>query len=222
MRLLALLAAVFAVAGNVLADSAPEPPPKGKKYVNVEISAAVDGGVTGYVFVMSVAEGQGAGPPHVSYSSIKLGEKPVALSAYGKTDVVPDPLDRRRKGVSNLFAIPVDAAKKYATERELTDAVAAGTVPGMHRLGLVGIDIIALDDKRAVIPWKYTITAIDPKTGIAVKKERDGKPFEGKEPQARDASGMHWLMGGVFASAAIVSLGLWLAGRQRSSRASIL
>jgi hypothetical protein len=215
MRSTALVATLTFAAGSLLADAAPEPPPKGQKHVNVEVSVAIDKSVVGYVFAMSVAEGRGSGPPHVSYSPIKLGEKPAVLSAYGKSEAVPGPLDRRKKSVSNLFAIPVDAAKKYATEKELTDAVAAGTVPGMHRLGLVGIDIISSDDKRTVIPWKYTITAIDPKTGIAVKKERAGKPFEGKEPQAREGNGSRSLVAGCFTTAAIVGLGFWLVGRKR-------
>jgi hypothetical protein len=223
MRNLAFLAALSFVA-NVLADAAPEPPPKGKKYVNVENSVAVDKSVTGYVFVMSVAEGRRAGPPDVTYLSIKLGEKPLVLSAYGKIEVVPGPLDRHLKAVTNVFTIPADAAKKYDSEKELLNAVAARTVPGMHRLGLTCIDTIASDDKRKSIPWTYTITAIDAKTGITATKERDGKPVEAKEPgtdpddhepQVRDVGNAHWMIGGFFATAAFVSSGLWLVGRKR-------
>jgi hypothetical protein len=215
MRSLALFAALTFAAGSLLADAAPQPPPKGQKYVNVEISVAIDKSVTGYVFAMSVAEGQGGGPPHVSYSSIKLSEKPVVLSAYGKSDAAPGPLDRRKKAVTNVFAIPAEAAKKFATEKELTDAIATGTVLGIHRVGVAYIDTISTDDKRTTIPWNYTITAIDPKAGIMVKKERDGKPFEGKEPQAREGNGIRSILGGFFATAAIIGLGFWLVVRRR-------
>jgi hypothetical protein len=215
MRSFVLVATFTFAAGRLFADAAPEPPPKGEKYVNVEVSVAIDKNVTGYVFAISVAEGQGGGRPHITYSPIKLGEKPVVLSAYEKSDAVPGPLDRRRKVVTNVFAIPAEAAKKYSTEKELTDAIAAGTVPGTHRMGVAVIDTISKDDKRTAIPWKYTITAVDPKTGIAVKKERDGKPFEGKEPQARERNGTRSLVAGCFATVAIVGLGFWLVGRRR-------
>jgi hypothetical protein len=217
MRSLALIATITFAAGSLFADAAPEPPPKGEKYVNVEVSVAIDKSVTGYVFAMSIAEGQGGGPPHITYSSLKLGEKTVVLSGYEKSESVPGPLDRRRKVVTNVFAIPAEAAKKYATEKELTDALAAGTVPGLHRMGVAVIDTISKDDKRTAIPWKYTITAVDPKTGIAVKKERDGKLFEGKEPQAREGNGTRTLVAGCFATAAIVGLGFWLVGRRRTA-----
>ena len=222
MRNLALLAALTFVA-NVLADAAPEPPPKGKKYVIIEYSAAVDKSVTGYVFAQMVAEGRGGGGPHVTYSVIKLGEKPVALSGGGKANENADPFARGRKVVASVVAIPEETAKKFATEKELTDALVGGSVQGIHRLRLTGLDIIDKDDKRKTIPWKYTITAIDAKTGITATKERDGKPFEGKEPgegaesdepQVRDVSETRWLIGGFFATAAFVSMGLWLVRRK--------
>lgn len=227
MRPLILLAALSLTADQVLADALPPPPPKGKKYVGVENSVALDKSVSGYVFATTVAESNGGRRPNISFSTIKLSEKPTVLSDGVKFDRGRPA--RGTKVVTAIVAIPAEEAKKFATEKELTDALSAGTVPGTHQLRLAFNDTISDDDKRDSIPWKYTIEAIDAKTGITVKKERDGKAVEPKgarensdgsssddEPLARgSANQSRTLVVGLFLTAAIVSLGLWLASRQR-------
>jgi hypothetical protein len=206
----------------LLADAAPPPPPEGTKYVGVENSVAVDEGVAGYVFVQCVAEGRGGGGPQLIYSSVKLGEKATALTAGEKTEGPPG---RRGKVVWTLTAVPAEAAKKYATEKELAAAVAANSIPNTHRLQFTGVDTLPTNDKRNVVPWKYMITAIDAKDGISVKKERDGKPVDkdakadGKEPQVREASDLRWLVAGLAAALGLSGLGLWL-GRRRAATVS--
>jgi hypothetical protein len=210
MHYLALVAALTFTASAVLADALPPPPPKGQKSVGVVNSVAVEKSVTGYTFVQTMAEGPRR--PTITYAPIKLTEKAAVLAPSGK------------KVVTAVIAIPEEEAKKYATEKELLEAIA--TIPGAHRLGFTVVDTIPSTDKRDSIPWKYTITAIDAKKGITVSKERDGKQFVEKEPKENSAeeeppgigSGSSRVPAGVFASAAMVSLGLWRAGRRRVVR----
>jgi hypothetical protein len=220
MRQLIVLAALSFATDQVQADAGPPPPPKGKKYVGVENSVAIDKSVSGYVFAMTVAESNGGRRPNIRYASIKLGEKPTVLSAGGKPGT---------NTVTAIVAIPTEEAKKYGTEKEMIDALAAGSIPGTHRLAFTYTDTISADDKRETIPWKYTIEAIDAKTGIAAKKERDGKAFDPKEAgedsdgKRRDneplasgsTNGSRTMFIGLFLAAAFVSLGLWLASRQQ-------
>jgi len=213
MRHLALLATLFLVAGSSLADIAPPPPPKGKKYVGSDVSVVLDKRVKGYTFVLSVAQGPGA--PEFKYTSIELSEKPTSMPPGGRHTFI------------SVLAISEVEAKKYASKKDLIAAIEKRTLKSVREMAVGGgSDLTDTTDKRGAIPWKYTITAIDATKGITVKIERDGKPFEPKESrdnsdgdvgddsQAKAASTNRSLLAGVFAAVAFVTLGLWLFRRR--------
>lgn len=217
MRFLASLIAVGLCAGHLCADIPPPPPPKGMKYVGMDHTLVVEKGVTGYVFVLGI--GRGPGAPRYEYSSISLSEKPSTVPSGDRYTYV------------SVVAVPEAAAKKYATEKELHEALAKRSIEGTHSVGFGGSDTLPTTDKRGSVPWESTITAIDPKKGISVKRNRDGKPYVEREekdgsnpgennsaddePQVKDASTLRWQIAGIFATLAFISMGLWLVRRHR-------
>jgi hypothetical protein len=219
VRLVAACVVLGIAAGHTAADIPPPPPPKGKKYVGVDNSVILSKDVKGYVFILE--EGQGPGAPRYTYRSITLSDKPTGVPSGGRYRYV------------SIAAIPEDEAKKYPIEKDLTEALGKRSLKGVHRLSVGGGDLADVTDKRDAIPWTFTITAIDPKKGMTVKKERDGKPYpDGEEKpktgennappdgddeqQVREAGNWRWLVAGGAVTLAVCALGLWFVRRKTS------
>lgn len=224
----ALVAVATLVAADVaVADLAPPPPPKGKKYVSVGSEVVLSKDVTGYVFVQE--HGTGPGRPQFSYKKLDLNaDKTAAMPTGGRRSYV------------RLIAVPQDAAKEFKTDNELFDALKERKVKGVHSLNFTGTTIVPVSVKGDTVNWKYTITAIDPKGGIKTKIEGEGHEPPTDTPKKKDAptkddpdssetgpsdsftdsfgrsippGGM--LIAGLTTFAAILLGGLWLAGRTR-------
>ncbi len=201
-RLLAILT-VGLIAGTAVADLAPPPPPKGKKYVSVDNEVVLGKDVTGYVFVQQVSTGPGR--PKFTHEKLELtAGKAKAMPAGGRRTYI------------TLFAVPQDVAKEFKTDAELFEALGANKVKSALRLGLPGTATVSDTVKGESVKWTHTLTAID-KDGIKAKVEGEGyeppaeKPGKKEKPPAYTGT---WVAG-LAAFAGLTLGGLWLAGRGR-------
>lgn len=211
-KFLTALVAGLLVAGAALADIAPPPPPKGKKYVGVSNEVVLGKDVSGYVFVTQV-------------STFPARGQTFAKAELTATKAVAMPAAARRTFVE-LLAVPQDAAKEFKTDAELFDALKADKVKGVHRLAFG--DSATVDDavKEKTVKWTHTITAINPKDGIKEEVKGEGyeppakkggapdKEEEDDAPVTRAPRGGVWVAG-LAAFAGVLLGGLWVAGRTR-------
>lgn len=202
-KFLPALVAALLVASAATADIPPPPPPKGKKYVSVSAEVALGKDVTGYVFVRQTATGPGA--PKFTSEKVEFADgKAKAMPAGG------------RRTYTTLFAVPQDVAKEFKTDDELFDALKTNKLKGALPLGFPGTATVSDAVKGDSVKWTYTITAIDPKTGIQTKVEGEGY----EEPKRPGAKEKPPVQAGVFVAGGAVALalllgGFWLAGRAR-------
>lgn len=206
-RFLAALLAASAVTSFALADIAPPPPPKGKKYVNVTSEVKLGKDVKGYVFVLHQVTGPGA--PKTATSKVELSsEKATTVIAGG------------RRNYAQLFAVPEDKAKEFKTDKDLFDAVTSQKVKGVQLLQFGGTATLSDTVKGDDVTWTYTITGIDEK-GIKTDVTGDGSDEDPRakraEPKKRLAlfEEPSYLIGGVAAAVAVTLGGLWLVRRKR-------
>ncbi len=185
---------LLALAAAPAAADISVPPPKGKKFVQVEHAVVLGKGVTDYVFVRTVARLASESDS----ARVELKE--------GTAVPVPAPADL----VVNLCAVPANVAKEYKTDKELFAAVEKGTVKGAHYHQLTPRELVPVSVKAATVKWTTTITAIDPKRGFVTKVVVDRAP-KGKRPQAQAAP----VVAGVLAALALALGGAWLVGRTR-------
>lgn len=207
MRLLVSFVAFGLVSNQLRADLAPPPPPKGMKYVSIENWVALENEITGYVFYVIVNGPEFGVPPtkySTTYSRLTLSEKPQKL-----------PTRYRRTWVS-LIAVPEDAAKQYANEKDLLEAIEKEKIKGVHYLNFDANDLTSETDKRESIAWTHTITAVDGKNGFLTKTERDGKPIGNPQLSRLLVDSPRFICSASFATLSLITLGLWLARRSRS------
>jgi len=207
MRHLALFAVLGFVAGDALADVPPPPPPKGKKYIEVTNSVAVEKSVKGYIFVSQTTSYRPA--PVVSQLRVVMSDKLTKMPPGG-----------RRISIS-LIALPEEEVKKIKGEAAIDEAIKQNKIPGMHRIDFASTDIIEEDYPNKSLAVEYTITEIDAKKGIIATIKRDGKVVEQKTKKAGDKpsddgeqTSTRWPLVGAFSAMAIAMLGLWLVRRR--------
>jgi hypothetical protein len=121
-----------------------------------------------------------------------------------------------------LIAIPREEAKKYASEKELNDAVKEGKVEGLVRAKDSFPDHVnaRMNDKRKAITLKFRLVKVDPKEGIVLEeikeKERGDAPEPEEEVTAAPPS-YPWIATGLASAALIGFGGTWLTRRSRRS-----
>ena len=206
MRYLATLAVLATLGGFALADIAPPPPPKGKKYVNVvsEVKLGKDAKVSGYVFLLEQVLYRPA--PDATATKVELSaDKATAANAGG------------RRSYAVLYAVPDDGAKEYKAEKDLLAAVKGKKVKGAHTLAFAGTATVNDTVKGESVTWTYTVTGVDEK-GIKTDVKGDGaeeeKKGEPKKPLALlDQPG--YLIGGLAVAVGVTFGGLWLLRRKK-------
>jgi hypothetical protein len=190
----ALALGLLALAADPVAADISVPPPKGKKFVQVEHAVVLGKGATGYVFVRTTADL--ASKPESARLELKEG---TAVPVQASSDLVV-----------HLYAVPENVAKEYKTDEELFAAVRKGTVKGTHYHQLPPRDVVPVSVKAATVKWTTTITAIDPKRGFVTKVIVENAPKE-KRPQASAGP----VAAGVLAALALALGGAWFVGRAR-------
>jgi hypothetical protein len=133
-----------------------------------------------------------------------------------------------RVGNATFLALPRDASKAYAGEKEFHAAILSGKVEGeiKAKVNLTPVAALRSNDPRTSLVIEYTVTKIDSKDGIVLAVKLDGVPTippkgreesddpDGEEASASPPSRNVWVAG-LAGSFAIVLGGLWLLGRSR-------
>lgn len=201
-----LLAVVLlgAMAGTAVADI---PPPKGQKRTPLEHKITTEKEF-----------------PDFALYVISGGDKAEAVKLDPKTPATVTAGGGRYRAVQ-LVAVPKDAAKKYAGEKEFLAAVAAEKVDGLLKAKnyFSAFTVVKDTDTRKSIVVEYRLEKIDPKDGIVVTevtaagdKEPAKKGGEGEDEGVTaytPRSGL-WVAG-LAAAAALALGGVWLARRGR-------
>jgi len=190
-----LLVAMASVA-LVQADL-PVLPPKGKKLVAVKHTVKLDKDVTEYVFFT-----RPLGLRNGSFEKIELhADKAVTFSGGGKFGL-------------QLLAVPATVVKKYATENDLLGAL-TDKMEGVASARFDRTALLPEKDERKELTVEHVITGFDAKKGIQMKDDRDAPKAPDKEESVSAPAGMGGVIGGLAATAAIATGGLWLARRRR-------
>jgi len=198
--------------------------PPGTKNIPIEYKIETDKEYADWVFF--VVRGSGG------VQKVTLDPKtPVVIpgSSGVGNGPVPRPGEKERVipyRASALAAIPKDAVKKYATEKELHAAVEDGKVEGMVRVKDYFYDHenAKATDPRKSITRRYKVTKIDatmPKDGIALEAVKaDGNPGKEEEEETAAAARPTYTLvaAGVAVAAAVGFAGFWLVGRSRRPR----
>jgi hypothetical protein len=207
-RLLAALVVGLA-AGVALADVAP---PTDVKDIPIDYRITTDAEIPGWRFFTVI------GPDRVT---------PVTLAP--DSPVLIDGSDRPAPYTYGFFtAVPTDAAKRYATEKEFHDAVKDSKVPGqvLAKTPLGAFAVSSKDtDPRNGIVMEYALKKIDGKE-IVLELSKDSpkpraviggdSPEGGSEaPKDRPSARRAGWIAGLAALAALLLGGLWLASRAR-------
>jgi hypothetical protein len=214
----ATLAAALLVAGTALADIAP-PIPKGFKSVPLSHKIVTEAAFPDYTLFV-VENAVVIGKATRTAAPAKLDTKtPLTLNTSASASVSRS---------YELVAVPKDAAKGYATEKEFLEAVAAGKVAGLVKsktviAGGASTNIKEGDPRKEVVA-EYKIEKIDAKDGIVFGKEKADPNVppppgcdtddEGAAPSAYAPKGGTWVAG-LAGALAVVFGGLWVARRGR-------
>jgi len=202
-RILAIAALAFLVS-PALADLIPP----GTKNLAIDTKIYTDKDYSEWVFFILGGDG--------TVKPVKLDTNK-ALTIPGSSGVgngpVPDPdaKPRTRPYRSNLLvAVPKDAVKKYATEKELHAALDDGKVPGDH-------DNVKVTDPRKNIVNRFKLVKIDAKDGIVLevlKEDVKPEPEVDSDPQAAMPKVFSWWMMGGLMSVFLIFTGLRLFRRR--------
>jgi hypothetical protein len=214
MKQFAVVAVATLIVGSaVWADIPPPPPAAGLKRVPVEYKVGLTQEFPESTFFLINAWGA-----VTSVKEIKLIPKEpsaVTVARFGTT----------------LVAVPKQAVKGYATEKELHDAVIGGKVTGAVKLeiGSSSFSDIKKEDSRTKIVKEFIVEKIDPKEGIILRKAKKNEKGTGDAPEDEDPEsasakgdvsfvdiplGGMWVAG-VAAFLALTLGGLWLVRRHR-------
>jgi|SRR5579883_455155 len=207
-RLLAVLT-LGLVASVAVADV---PPPKGFKRVTVDYKITTEKDYPEYAFFTVIGRNR---------------VTPVKLDSKTPLDILAK--DRGGRFLAcTLVAVPKDASKNYATEKEFHAAVAAGKVEGEVKAkeGFFTQMEVKDTEKRNAIVKEYTLDKIDAKEGIVLVAKDSPKKDNGKDSGDDDSDtpntpslasaprGGLWIAG-VAAALAMMFGGLWLVGRSK-------
>jgi hypothetical protein len=190
LGLLAASACVALVRADALA-----PPPRGQKFVGATHSVKLDKGVSGYLFFT-----RPLGPREGPFEKIELSaDKAVTLPGGGKFGL-------------QLLAVPAEAAKKYATEKELLAAL-SDKWDGAASTRFDRTALLPEKDERKELSLEHVITGFD-KKNIRMKDNGDAPKAPEKKDQVLAPTGTGLVIGGLAAAAAFVAGGLWLVRRR--------
>jgi len=197
MKLLAIGLLVAMTSVTLVRADLSLPPPKGKKFVAVKHAVKLDKDITGYVFFT-----RPLGLRNGSFEKIELtADKAVTLSGGGKFGL-------------QLLAVPAAVVKKYATENELLAAL-TDKMEGVASARFDRTGLLPEKDERKELTVEHVITGFDAKKGIQMKEYGDASKAPDKEESASAPAGISGVIGGLAATAAFVTGGLWLARRRR-------
>ena len=204
--------ATLIVGGAVWADIPPPPPAASFKRVPVEYKIGVTQAFPESTFFLVNEWGR-----DTTVKEIKLSPK--------------EPLEVNVSGWrTTLVAVPKEAGKGYATEKELHSALISGKVTGAVELkiGSSSFADIKKEDSRTKIVKESIVEKIDPKKGITLRKAKKDEKETGDAPDDEDTEtglgnsrvtfvdiprGGMWVAG-LAAFMAVALAGLWLIRRR--------
>jgi hypothetical protein len=217
MRRLLAVTAVLALASTASADLLP-PTPKGFKRVPASHQIVTEKEFPEYsLFVVKVA-----------FSA--PGQKTERTAAPAKLDPKTPLVLHTQAGASfvtsyEFVAVPKDAAKEFANEKDFLKAIADGKVNGQltakTKIGGGSSTLIPEKDARKEAVTKHKLEKID-KDGIVLTTEKSNDPVpppgcddseEADSVAATPKQGA--LVAGLGFTAALLLTGFWLAGRNR-------
>jgi hypothetical protein len=192
-RLVLGVLAALATVSMVRADES-LPPPQGKKFVSVKHAVKLDKNVSGYLFFT-----RPLGPRNGDFQKIELSsDKATPLSVSGKFGL-------------QLLAAPAEAAKKYATEKELLAAL-SDKWDGAATARFERTILIPAKDERKEVEVEHVITGIEEKT---VRMKDNGVPKGSEQEESLlHPTGIQKVVCGLAISAAFATGGLWLVRRR--------
>lgn len=188
---------------------APPRLPKGKKYVSVTSEVLLGKNVTGWVFLQQATDPKAA-VPKFQYTRLTLDDKtPVTM-----------PEAQGPFGGAFLVAVPEEAAKKFATDKELFEALEATKVKGVVVRDFVGQVAVSDKVKDTSVTWTHTITGVDAKRGTIKMTIRGPGAPDGPAEKKEDKSPLavaepSYLIGGAAAALCVTFGGLWLVRRRK-------
>ena len=196
--------------------------PPGTKNIAVEHTIETDNNYPDWVFF--IVHGSG------SVQQVTLDTKtPIVIpgsSAVGNGPIPqPGAKDRIPYRSAALVAIPKDAVKKYASEKELHAAIEDGKVEGMVRARDYFFDHenAKTTDPRTSIAKRYRVKAFNtvmPREGIELEEivvPSSDQPTE-KTEMSSSPTIFRWVAIGLATAAAIGFTGLFLIARSRRAR----
>jgi hypothetical protein len=118
-----------------------------------------------------------------------------------------------------FVAVPKDAAKGYATEKEFHAALAKDKVPGQlkSKENFSSLTVIKSTDTRTSVTVTHKLEKVTAKDGIVFAQE-EKKGEKNEEELSASPRGGVWVAGLALAAGLVLG-GLWLTGRSRGSRA---
>jgi hypothetical protein len=209
-----LLVAVVALTAVGVARADLLPP--GVKNIPINYSVVTDKEHPEYVFFTLGGNG--------SVKAVKLDPKtPLEIPGSGAIGrgPVPRPGDTRTRPYRStvLVAVPKDAAKGYASEKEFHAALDAEKVAGMVQSSpLSDHEQVKDTNPTKSVARKYKLEKIDPKGGLTlteVKQPKAGGGSEEEEEAAAPARPWGMWAAGVSAALGVTLGGLWIVRRRR-------
>ena len=164
-RFVVALAALI-VGSAVWADIPPPPPAAGFKRVPIE-------------YKVELAQAF----PEFTFFQVDYWGGVTTVKGINLIPKEPSVVKVAHRGTS-LFAVPKEAVKGYATEKELHDAIIHVKVTGAAWLQIGGDTSpdIKKEDPRTEIVKEYIVEKIDPKEGIILRKAKKDEKSTGDTP----------------------------------------
>ena len=209
-RMLSMVVVLVASVGVANGDI---PPPKGLKRVPLEHKITTEKAYPDYAFFS------------------QSGDKVVPLKLEPKSSATITTGGGVRYLSAVLVAVPKDAGKKYANEKDFFAAIASAKVEGLIQAPITfnAFTEVKVGDGRKVIEMAYKVEKIDPKEGIVLVEVKKGDPKVPPPPGAPKLGGEEedsasvntyapkggtWVAG-LAGTVAVVLGGLWLTRRGR-------
>lgn len=152
-------------------------PPKGVKRVTLDHKITTDVEITDYTFYTVLSAGKGA--PKVT--QVKFGPKSPIVIPGGPRGIF---------GFQGwVVAVPKDAAKTYASNKDFLKAIQDGKVEGSAKtLNLDSFAVVKDTDKRNKIVREHTFDKVDGKMLLLTTKNDDAIPEKksGAAPEKKD------------------------------------
>ena len=211
MKRVLVVAAILFVISPAAADLIPP----GTKNIAIDVKITTEKDYPGWVFYTISGSGDVA--------LVKLDAK-TPLTIPGSSGVgngpAPQPGEKRRTQPYRshvLVAVPKDAVKAYATEKELHAAIDDGKVPGQVQVkqAFSDHDNVKVTDPRKAIVQRFTLEKIDAKDGIVLQPVKDDvKPGEeGIVYTNAPPETLSWWIAGGLLTAFTITTGFFLLRR---------